>query len=210
MTSKRKRGAMTLAEHDALLKAEGRYEEVQAVHRRQEEERERHAAELRQAEAPLVKELRKVGLQVESVWDFVNTREPYPEAIPILMEQLEGDYPPEYPAKIRSGIARALAVPVLASEDWHVLLRCYRLEPDPQVRFALSLALQVNARREHYPQLLELVRDPSVGQDRVVFAEALYRFPSDEVTSLLKSLTSDPELGENIQRILKTGTAVIR
>ena len=42
----------------------------------------------RQAEAPLVDELRVAGFQVETAWDLVNTSDPYPDALPILLEHV--------------------------------------------------------------------------------------------------------------------------
>jgi hypothetical protein len=75
---------MTLEEHDALLKREGRYEAIESARLEKEQARQRKAAEWRRAEAPLSEVLRGVGLDVESAWDLVNTAAPYPEALPIL------------------------------------------------------------------------------------------------------------------------------
>src|SRR3954465_590371 len=77
MTPKRKKG-MTLAEHDALLKAEGRYDAMIDRQRQQEEIRQKYAAELSRDEAPLVTQLRAAGFAVNSVWDLVNTNTAYP------------------------------------------------------------------------------------------------------------------------------------
>ena len=59
--------------------------------------------ELRRSEEPLVEALREVGVSVTSVWDLVNTREPYPNALPVLIKHLTGDYHP----KVLANIARA-------------------------------------------------------------------------------------------------------
>jgi hypothetical protein len=70
-------------------------------------ERQRKAIEWRQAEAPLVEELRAAGFKVDSAWDLVNTAVPYAEALPILLAHVQRPYPD----RVREGIARALAVP---------------------------------------------------------------------------------------------------
>ena len=78
---KKRRGSLTLEEHDALLKSEGRYEAVKEVQRRLEEEHQKKVAELRRAEVPLVEDLNRLGgVTVTSVWNLVNTKTPYPAA----------------------------------------------------------------------------------------------------------------------------------
>jgi len=98
---------------------------------------------------------------------------------------------------------------LLRKGDWELLLECFRREPDEQARFALALALKENAHKDHRDQLIDLVRNPEVGQDRVEFAEALYRFRDDEVDEFLESLRTDPEIGDNIRRLLETGTSIV-
>src|SRR5215469_15844347 len=46
----------------------------------------------RREQAVLLGELRNIGFNVESVWDFVNTAEMYPSAIPILLRHLSLPY----------------------------------------------------------------------------------------------------------------------
>jgi hypothetical protein len=47
------------------------------------------AKELSRAQAPLLEELRQVGVQVAAVSDLVNTRATDPRAIPILLKHLQ-------------------------------------------------------------------------------------------------------------------------
>ncbi len=56
-------------------------------------------------EAKILPELRAVGVVVDSTWDLVNTRQPYPAAIPILMKHLQDESLTE---RSREGLARAL------------------------------------------------------------------------------------------------------
>lgn len=57
---------MTLARDNELLKAQGRYDAMIERERRREEDRQKGAAELQRAEAPLVQELQAVGYAVNS------------------------------------------------------------------------------------------------------------------------------------------------
>src|SRR5688572_3930589 len=53
---------------------------------------------------PLIRALERAGVEVESVWDLVNTADPYRSALGVLLEHLEHPYSP----RILEGIARAL------------------------------------------------------------------------------------------------------
>ena len=98
---------MTLAEHDALLKEEGRYDAMVEAQRQRDEKVEAQAAELRLAERPIVEDLVAVELDVSSVWDPVNSSKPYPRALPVLVEHLERG---GYPDRVMESLGRALAV----------------------------------------------------------------------------------------------------
>src|ERR1700739_370088 len=100
-----RKGYMTLEEHHARLKAEGKWDEYVARKKERDEAVQRKEEEYARAEAPLVKELRAAGLEVDSVWDLVNNKTgPYPQALRILVDHLRRPYPDA----IRDGIARAL------------------------------------------------------------------------------------------------------
>ena len=64
--------------------------EFQARERAEEEKRVARRRELNLAQRPLVADLKEVGAPVtESVYDLVNTSEPYPQALPVLVKHLE-------------------------------------------------------------------------------------------------------------------------
>lgn len=180
-------------------------EEYQKRRLKRQELRAQRRRFLDKAEAPLVQELRSAGVGVDSVWDLVNTSQPYPEAIPILLEHLDA----EYPSEITNGIARALAVPVLNPEDWDVLLSKFFDESDEEARYGLALALRANAEEEHASLLQELVQNSEYGKARIEFAEALFRVGNkNRVEEILAPLVSDPEIGESIERLLERGSSL--
>jgi hypothetical protein len=77
------------------------------------EEKEKVRLELESAlekdEMPLINDLRKVGVNVSSAWDLVDTHKSFKKAIPVLIENLSKPYH----SKNKEGIVRALAVKTL-------------------------------------------------------------------------------------------------
>ncbi len=106
----------------------------------------------RKDEARLVEELRAAGFPVESVFDFVNTAEEYPEALPILVRHLDLPHDP----CTRDGIIRALTIKYGGVGIEEALLRHFYAESDSQIRWTLANALTVAmppARRKKHPEI---------------------------------------------------------
>jgi hypothetical protein len=193
----KKRTRKTADELMAELEADPEWVAARA---REEAERQKVAAELARAEAPLVAALRGAGYPVESVWDLANTRERYPAAVPILIEHLQRPYPGE----IRDGIARALAIPE-AKFAHHLLVRLWREEPDEPrtAKQGLAVALAVTAFPEHLDEVIELVRDPSLGSTRLLLLWVLEKSNEPRAWAALMALGTDPDISPEVQHILK-------
>ena len=167
-----------------------------AERERREDDLRRREAVWREAEAPLVQELRAAGVAVESVWDLVNTAAPYPAAVPILLAHLERPYPD----RVREGIARALAVPE-ASFSAETLIRLYRQEPPgTDAKQGLAVALAQAAGDD---ELIALAGDPAHGTSRALLLDALARSPAPRARAALDALTGDPEVGEEARRLMR-------
>jgi hypothetical protein len=189
-------GAITAEELMGELEADADF-----VHRREEREAElqRKAADWRQAEAPLIEELRSAGFTADSAWDLVNTATPYPAALPILLDHLQRPYPD----RVREGIARALAVPD-AKFGWDVLTRLYRQEPKgTDAKDGLAVALAATADDEVVDDLMLLADDTRHGKSRVLLLSALARSDDERARAALGELQADPELAAEAQRLLK-------
>lgn len=148
-----KRKRITAAELMAELNADPEF--VAKRQQREEELLEREAG-YRRAEAPLVDELRTAGFEVDSAWDLVNTPGSYPKAVPILLAHLERPYP----AAVREGIARALAVPDARAAGWSVLMRLFAEEREKRVKDGLAVALAAAADDQVIGDIIALARDP--------------------------------------------------
>ena len=196
---KRPRGGMTWAEYEVWLKETGQYEEMVERHRKIDEEQAKRKAEYRRAEAPLVEELRAAGFQVQSVWDFVNTRDSYPKALPILLAHL----PKPYPAAIRDGIARALAVRETKALGWDMLLRLYREEQDYGFKQGLAVAIAEAADGEVLDDVIALLRDTSHGESRGLLLKVLEKSKEPRAHATLVELANDPDLYKEIKVIIK-------
>ena len=180
--------------------------------KRQEKKRKTYAQKMRRNERPLVKALRKAGVSVNSVWDLVNTSEPYPDALPVLIEHLMRDYHP----KILAGIARALAVrdPFAIEHAWPVTFDLFlKAEDDknkePEMRGfkeGLAVTLSVICTEDRLSQMFDLIRDPRCGDNRTHLIYGLRRFRKNEkVKEFLESLYDDPYWGELAQKVAKGG-----
>ena len=129
----------------------------------QERARQERQAQSRLEQRDLIYALRQVGLVVESVWDLVNRREAYPDAIPILVEALQKPYS----AGIREGIVRALTVKESRGQAGVPLLAMLRGTPLDQhdFRWVLANALTRASTAEMVQPLTETM---SVEQDTSV------------------------------------------
>lgn len=218
-TRRKRRGPKTLAEHDALLKEEGRFDAMVEEQQRREQEREKRSEEWRQAEQPLAEELRAAGFDVESSWDLFNRKEPwnkkerirpYPEALSILLKHME--YP--YPDRVREGIARALAVGragwAAAGVDfrfaWETLTRLYRKEEagtDAKAGLAVAISAMAESDDELLDEVIALARDATLGESRILLLSALQRSRLPKARKALVELGTDPELSKEVQAIFR-------
>lgn len=162
----------------------------------QDEVLNREAQEYVQAEAPLVKELQNAGAEVSSVWDLVNRKSRYPALVPILLAHLNRPYP----ARVREGIARALAVPE-SRLGWDVLVDTFRNEADASstsVKWAIACAISAAADADTLDDLIKLVSDKRHGRNRAPLVYALARLRGPVAQAALQELESDPELSEDV------------
>jgi HEAT repeat protein len=171
-----------------------------AREKERDEALQRKAEEWRVAELPLVEALRAVGYELESAWDLVNIKTPYPDALPILLAHLSRPYP----RRVREGIARALAVPE-AKFAWEALVKLFKEEPNGEVKDGLAAAVANVARayKELVEQVIPLARDRTLGPSRLLLLSALERSPDPRALVTLMELGTDPDLQLEIQVILK-------
>lgn len=190
---KKRSGGMTAAELMAQLS-----EEYQRRTRAAEEKRQRRVRELRRAEQPIVDDLRKAGVDVSSVWDLVNRSEPYPAALPVLLEHLKRG---GHPDRVMESLGRALAVKP-AAFAWQTLRDLYLASQGSGVRTGLVVALAASAAPQHLDALLELVADESCGDTRILLLDAVKDVGGDRGRRVLEGLTTHPVLGQQARAVV--------
>ena len=167
--------------------------EFQARERAEEEKRVARRRELNLAQRPLVADLKEVGAPVtESVYDLVNTSEPYPQALPVLVRHLEAR---GYPPVIMEGIGRALAVRD-AIGYWDRLRACYENAQSEPEQDGVAIALRACATADHVDDLIELLTDDTQGEVRVFFVKTLGKLGGERGRRVIESLVDDPVVGK--------------
>ncbi len=109
-------------------------------------------------ERKLVKELRSVGLYVNSVWDLVNKHGKYEKAYPILVKHLDIKHNP----KIREGIIRALTVNESRAIAEGALLRHFSKERNKNLKWVLANSLTIVIpyyKRKRHPEINKVYRN---------------------------------------------------
>ena len=156
---------------------------------------------LRREQAPILADLRDVGVDVPDLWALINRREPYPRAISILLEHLRKPYSP----RTREAIARTLAVPD-SNASWNELARMFLSEPAAEpddVRFALGAALWGAARKAQFPAIRELLQQSQLGTTRLPLLRAALEVGGAEGEQLVREFVRDEQLGGEARRLLK-------
>jgi hypothetical protein len=139
-------------------------------------EAKRQAAELkfRAEEEPMIADLAKLGFEVGSVWDFVNTNKSYSAAIPTLLNHLRRPYH----ERIRNGIIRALTVKEAKGLAGSDILGELQRETDEENRWALANALTVVAEQSNAAGIEALLSDPAFADVSERLSESLKKLQS--------------------------------
>ena len=110
-----------------------------------------------------------------------------------------------YPERAREGIARDLAVPE-ARIGWKTLLEAFRQKTDTTtlgVRWALALALGAAGSDDVLDDVLPLLRDATLGRNRVPLLQILARSSDPRAHQLLRELRDDEAIGSDVKKILR-------
>lgn len=138
-------------------------------------------------------ELHDCGIDIESIWDLVNTGYRYPQAIPTLIRLLEADFRNKRHVE---GIVRSLAVPEARGRAVEPLIHLFHRTPkeESSLRWAIGNSVDVTATREHFQLIAEIVSDPTNGTDRQMFVSSLQKMKSAECEQLAIRLLDDDDV----------------
>ena len=191
--------AEVIAEREERLRTDPEYAaQVQAV----ADEHAAVAAAMRRAERPVLVDLAKVGINLDSVWDLYNFPEMRERAIPVLLRHLALDYPDRVVQGIGQGLADKSARP------WWDELKALYLKPQREaVQDRLAGALAECAKREHYDDLLAFIENAALGSSRIYFVRPINRIgnriSAGQGRRAIERLVRDPVLGREASKVLK-------
>lgn len=186
-------------EYVADLKASGVWDKLELREAASQEWERLYKEQNVRDEAPIVADLGKAGLAVNSVWDLVSSKASFPLAMPVLLKHLELDYPP----KVREGIARAMSDGA-AQPYWSDLVRLYKLETNQYVKDAIAIALNGAAGPEQYDELIALAVDPAHGTSRVALIWTIQRrLEPERAEAVLVRLVADPVTKREAENALR-------
>lgn len=140
----------------------------------------------------VVKALQKVGIEVQSVYDLVNTSQSYEAAIPVLLELL----PKVKEEVIKEGIVRALTVKEARCRASRPLLHEFKGVDCHQVnlKWAIGNALSMVADDDVFAEIVDLAKDKKHGQAREMLMLALANMKNPEVVDVLIEFLKDEEV----------------
>lgn len=148
----------------------------------------------------VVHALAEVGISVLSVYDLQNSRQRYPEAIPVLLSMLskvQND-------RVKEGIACALAVKEARPIAAEPLIREFLTMSDDTdsrkiVKWTIAYALSVVADDTVFDDIVGLLRDTRHGQAREMIAYSLGNMrDSRAVDVLIQALTDEVVAGHAV------------
>lgn len=169
--------------------------QVEAV----EAERSERLRMLREAQQPILADLHAVGLEINSVWDLVNTSVPYPAALPVLLKHLERG---GYPERVMEGLGRALAVKP-AVVFWERLKARWLGARDPGEEDGAAVALAASATKAQLDDLLSFLSVDERGQSRIYFIRPILRVGGERGRDVVEGLRADPVFGLEATALLK-------
>lgn len=169
---------------------------------RVESERAGRARLFKLAEQPVVADLKAIGLDLNTVWDFHKIPNSRPQAIPVLLKHLSLDYPEDVLQGIGHGINHRSA-----RAWWGELSEMMLSTEREAVRDRLAATLSACATREHYEGLLAFIRNDSLGECRIYFVRPINsignRIKAGQGRTIIEAVVDDPVLGREAMAVLK-------
>lgn len=151
----------------------------------------------------LISKLSTLGIRINSIWDLVNTREKYPQAIPLLIEYL----PSVENFREKEGFVRALTVREAKGLAVPALINEYKkaAKQHKSLRWAIGNAVNVTITKDYLDDVISIVSDNSNGESRQRFVTALGKFKTEKVKQVLTKRLNDenPVIKKEAIKILK-------
>ena len=149
---------------------------------------------LQEDELRISNALREVGISINTIYDLVNTNNPYPKSIPILIDFLENKKVQHN--QVIEGIIRALAVKEAVSIANRHLIKLYNesVKEDATFCWAIGNTVDTIVCDDDIDDVIKIVKYKSNGVSRQMFVLALGKVKSVKAEQALISLLDDDEV----------------
>lgn len=127
---------------------------------------------------------------MDSVWDLVNSSEPYIDALPILLDHLDKPYS----LKTKEGIVRAITVEEARGLAGEKLLVMFKNEKDGNLRWVIGNALSKVSTTVEISEILEVLKEDGYEHARSELVHAVARIKGQESIVFLISLLDDGDV----------------
>ncbi len=187
MAKKNKTTAELLAELNQNTSYQQQIEDKEREHKLQHEL-------LQEDEEKISIALAKKGISLESIYDLVNTKKPYPDAIPVLVEFLANDELSSN--RIIEGVIRALGVKEAIGIANEPLLKLYNRTKDKDTSYlwAIGNTMTVIICEKNIDEVAKIIEDKSNGMSRQMFVLALGNVPLEKSEDVLIQVLDDDEI----------------
>jgi hypothetical protein len=151
-------------------------------------------------QAPILADLRAIGVDVHSVWSQFLQPDEDPRIYEILLRHLQSG---GYDIRTMEGMATKFERPS-GRKYWSQLRELYLASPPGTTyRDALAASLGVSGRKQQLDGLIELVGRKELGESRILLMHKIKRVGGERGLALIESLRDDPELGIEAKVLLK-------
>ncbi len=196
------KGGTTAAE---LIERLGADSDYQARMEERRQEVERLTKERRREQAPLLRELAAIGIEIDDVWQLTQGKPVDASALPTLLAHIALSYEPHTLLGIRMALARGAGAGQEArSLVWQALVAMLRADAMPLDPASAVLGTVAElARPADTPLLIELISNQELGRGRILLVRNLMRSRKPEARAALLALEHDPDLHIEIAARLK-------
>lgn len=145
-------------------------------------------------EKKIKEKLLQIGMKIESIYDLVNSKEKYPEAIESLISLIEESS--EFHPNLTEGIVRSLAVKEAKGRANTSLFNLYDRTDNANslLKWAIGNTINVIVQTKDENQIIKIVSNKSNGISRQMFVLALGKIKSESVENVLINLLDDEEV----------------
>jgi len=151
----------------------------------------------------LIDELSYIGIEISSIWDLVNSKDKYQNAIPVLLKYL----PLVNYERNKEGIIRSLTVPEAKGQAVPFLLNEYYKLPKEKenLRWVIGNAVNVTITKNDVESIFPIVLNKENGLSRQMFIAALAKSKAVNVKEVLHQLVNDDDkvIRKEAQKALK-------